>query len=291
MKILVIDKDALTSQLVTSRLGAKGHVVIAEPNKNTAFDILQSGTVDCVLVDPAPLSEARPVIAGIWRHVPSGKRPYILLLSKTLTTEEAILQGANDVLAKPVSSQELEEKTCNAQRFLDITRHLAKEDEAHSGHGLIGKAAFNQLYLSSLERAFRYGERTDMIFMSVLNYGDMLKNVAKEAADDMMARLEDQMQFMRRQSDVIGRLSDHSFAILLQRPMAETEPLDVLHRFAEALDGFYHGYTNKSMAPQMDLHLVEVPQGTEYAVMTVPISDAEASATLSELADILTGQN
>src|SRR5579871_4170243 len=61
MQILVIDRESLTNQLIAAKLEAKGHIVKAEPNKNLAFDMIKAGGLDCVMVDPAPLSEARPV--------------------------------------------------------------------------------------------------------------------------------------------------------------------------------------------------------------------------------------
>ena len=140
MDILVIDRESLTNQLITSKLGAKGHQVMVEPNKNAAFALLGAKPFDCVMVDPAPLSEARPVIIGVWKSLKAAAKPYLILLSKSATTEDAILAGANDVLIKPLSSQELDEKTGNAARLIAVARMLAREDNVHSTGGMIGKA-------------------------------------------------------------------------------------------------------------------------------------------------------
>ena len=106
MDILVIDRESLTNQLITSKLGAKGHQVTVEPNKAAACELLGTKSFDCIMVDPAPLSEARPVIIGVWKSLQrTAAKPYMLLLSKAATTEDAILAGANDALLKPLSSQ------------------------------------------------------------------------------------------------------------------------------------------------------------------------------------------
>ncbi|MBW7909843.1 MAG: diguanylate cyclase [Alphaproteobacteria bacterium] len=270
MEILVIDRESLTNQLITSKLGAKGHQVTVEPNKNAAFELLGSKPFDCVMVDPAPLSEARPVIIGVWKSLKSAAKPYLMLLSKAATTEDAILAGANDVLIKPLSSQELDEKIGNAARLMTVARMLAREDNVHSTGGMIGKAAFNQLFLSATDRAFRYGERSLIVFVRLMNHEKLQASVTPEAFDGLMEKLAKQMTYMRRQSDVIGRLGADDFAILLQRPQYESEPIDAINRFSEQLDKFCATYDAGSVKPEIHLRLVELPQGAQHAERFVP---------------------
>jgi PleD family two-component response regulator len=229
------------------------------------------------MVDPAPLSEARPVIIGIWKNIRTPVKPYILLLSKTATTEEAILAGTNDALNKPLSSQDLDVKIQNAQRLMDISRHLAQDGDIHSHGGMIGKAAFNQLFLSAMDRAFRYGERSLIVFAEMTNYDEMTAALGPQAVEETMRKLIEKMTFMRRQSDVIGRLSERDFAILLQRPHYETEPIDAINRFSEVLDKFHRSFENRQAAPAIHLVLVELPQGAQHAERFAPIPDVAAA--------------
>lgn len=282
MEILVIDRESLTNQLIASRLGARGHKVLAEPNKNTAFELIKNGKFDCVMVDPAPLAEARPVIIGVWKNIRTPVKPYLLLLSKSATTEEAILAGANDVLNKPLSTQDLETKTGNAERLLGLCRHLAQDDDVHSSGGMIGKAAFNQLFLSAVDRAFRYGERSLIVFITVTNHDEAAEAAGGGAAyEETVKRLTEKMTFMRRQSDVIGRLGKESFAILLQRPQYESEPIDAINRFSEVLDKFHQGFENRQAAPKLHLRLIELPQGAQHAERFVPLAESLAADATS----------
>ena len=272
MDILVSDREALTNQLLLARLEARGHKLTVEPNKNAAFDQLREKQFDCILVDPAPLSEARPVIIGVWKNIRSTIKPYIILLSKTATPEDAVLAGTNDVMIKPFDLAEVQTKIGNAERLMAIHRHLAAEDNVHSGGGMVGKAAFNQLFLSAIDRAFRYGERSLVTFIHVTNYDELLA-AGGTVAQDAMQKMSEKMTFMRRQSDVIGRLSDSSFGILLQRPQYESEPMDALNRFAETLEKFSLGFENKAHAPRAKLELVELPQGALRGEREAPLGD------------------
>jgi CheY-like chemotaxis protein len=270
MDILVIDRESLTNQLISSKLTAKGHTVTIEPNKNEAFEKIKTHAYDCIMVDPYPLSEARPVIIGIWKNVRASVKPYLLLLSKTATAEEAILAGTNDVLVKPFNSADIETKTDNAARLMDICRHLAQEDNVHSSGGIIGKAAFNQLFLSAIDRSFRYGERSLVVFIEMTNYKEALAAAGAEAVEAAVKQLTEKMTYMRRQSDVIGRLSAACFGILLQRPQYEAEPMDAINRFAEVLGKFHDDFADKGIAPRLELTLVELPQGALHAERFVP---------------------
>ncbi len=277
MDILVIDRESLTNQLITSKLGAKGHQVTVEPNKTTACELLGTKSFDCIMVDPAPLSEARPVIIGVWKSLQkSAAKPYMLLLSKSATTEEAILAGANDALLKPLSSQELDEKIGNALRLITVARMLAREDNVHSTGGMIGKAAFNQLFLSATDRAFRYGERSLIVFVRLMNREQLQASITPEAFDQLMEKLAKQMTYMRRQSDVIGRLGADDYAILLQRPQYESEPIDAINRFSEQLEKFCTTYDTGPVKPEIHLRLVELPQAAQHAERFVPPALAAA---------------
>lgn len=278
MDVLVIDKETLTNQLIASKLGAKGHKVTTESNKNAAFDMIKAGKFDCIMIDPAPMADARPVVIGVWKNIRSAIKPYILLLSKTATSEEAVQAGTNDVLNKPLSTHDLETKVGNAERILEICRELAKTDDVHSSGGMIGKAAFNQLFLSAIDRSFRYAERSLIVFIDVMNDAEMHAAAGDEAHEETLKRLTEKMTFMRRQSDVIGRLGRHSFAVLLQRPMYETEPVDAINRFSEVLDKFYQSFEDKTLAPRLHLRLIELPQGAQQTERYVPLADALLAA-------------
>jgi diguanylate cyclase (GGDEF)-like protein len=279
MEIMVIDRDSLTNQLLSSKLEARGHTVVTYQNKNEAFDVLRAGNFDCVMVDPAPLAEPKPVIVAVWRNIAAPVMPYILLLSKTATMEEAVLAGTNDVLTKPFSSQDVETKMQNAARLVEISRHLAREDDVHSGDGMIGKAAFNQLFQSATNRAFRYGERSFIVFIHFANHEEVAQAVGFKALDDLLKNLNEKMTFTRRQSDVIGRLGTKDFAVMLQRPQAEGEPLDALNRFYEMLEKFHNGFPDKAHAPKFELHLIEIPQGALHAERMVPVAQVEMVAS------------
>lgn len=274
MDILVIDRDSLACQLISSRLGALGHTVTVEPNKTAALEqvaaMTAAGRLDCILIDPAPMADARPVMIGLWKNIKSAVKPYIFLLGKTAGANDAVLAGANDMLTKPIDTRDIETKAANAERLITLSRWLATDDNAHSGGGMIGKAAFYQLFLSAIDRSFRYAEKSLIVFISLANEDEIVEKLGRAGYDAMVDKLTAQMTYMRRQSDVIARLGTHDFAILLQRPQYESEPVDALNRFSETLTRFrLTEIAADTPSPRLTLKLIGIPQGALVAERAV----------------------
>jgi len=264
MNILIIDRDPLTVQFLSKRIIDFGHTVTVEDSKQVALELMQKNIYDVIIIDPLPLTEARPVILGIFKAIKNTYNPYIFLFSKTIDQKEAIQAGANDLLCKPLNTVELETNINNAQRLLGWCRDLSTGEEYDSERGMIGKIAFNELFLSSIDRSHRYGERSCIVFVKLENDDAIKKQHGEEITEKFNTRLTKKIVRMRRQSDVVGRIGLHEYAILLQRPIYESEPFDAADRFSELLTKFCGKAENIPLHPQITLSMVEVPIGIAY---------------------------
>ena len=234
MKVLIIDRDTLSTQLIRPKLEAMGHVVTEEPVKNNALEILEKTAFDCVFLDPAPLNNARPVILGMRRAVTN--YPYMVLMSQDIQRVEALKAGANDLLPKPIDAALLDKSLDNALRLTRLIRRIGDDSEDFpSAGGVIAKSAFNQLFLSGLDRADRYGERTFLLFIGISNYQEVLEMDGPQAAAYSAAKLSNYLVRLRRQSDIIAQTGKSEYCLMLQRPQYETEPREAANRFADAL--------------------------------------------------------
>lgn len=260
MRVLVIDRDRLSSQIIRSRLLAQGHHVVEETVKNDALELLAKEQFDVVLIDPAPLTNPRPVILGTRRS--ASDYIFVVLMSHEASPEEAIKAGTNDVLKKPLDSEILDKKIGNAQRLVSLVRKMGDDSEDFpSAGGVIAKSAFNQLFLSAIDRADRYGEKTYILFISVSNYYEIVESDGPYAADFAVAKMSQNLVRLRRQSDIIGQTGKNEYALLLQRPQFETEPMEAAGRFAEALSKVEDIVSSGSLAPVISVDLVNLPTG------------------------------
>ncbi len=262
MKILLVDQDALATQMLRSKMEPLGHTIVEEPVKNNAVERMAAGDFDIVCIDPSPLTEPRSLILNTRRSVRN--YPYILLMSETISQDEALKAGANDLLAKPFDPTVLNEKLDNAQRLIELVRRIGDDSEDFpSAGGVIAKSAFNQLFLSAMDRADRYGERTFILQISLSNHKEILDLDGAYAAEFAVAKLCQYLVLLRRQSDIIGQTSKNEYSLLLQRPIYETEPVEAANRFAEQLAGFSDIDASGQTAVDITVSLLDVPAGSE----------------------------
>lgn len=277
MRVLAVDRDEMVLQMIASKLEGKGHKVFQETVKNNAIDRLAHETFDMIILDPSPLTSPRPVILNIRRSV--GNYPYIFLLSDSATQEEAIKAGTNDVLNKPIDMNTFEQKISNAKFFSELVARIGDDSEDFpSAGGVIAKSAFNQLFLSAIDRADRYGEQTYALFISLSNYKEILELDGPYAAEYAVAKLSQYLVRLRRQSDIIGQTAKSEYALLLQRPLYETEPVEAANRFAEAITK-YDGMT--SGGPQnveVTVSLIEIPIGRKVVEHVINPGSANEQA-------------
>ncbi|MFP4386690.1 MAG: diguanylate cyclase domain-containing protein, partial [Alphaproteobacteria bacterium] len=218
MKILIADREEITAQLMATRLEPLGYKIIHEPVKNNAIERVGMEHYDIIFVDPAPLTSAQPIIMNL-RHK-GGKHTYIAQMGQDITPVEAIKCGANDALLKPVSPENLDRSIENARHLIKQIKRIGDEStDFPSAGGIISKSAFNQLFLSAIDRADRYGERSYILFIGIKNYQRIYETEGPYAADCITAKLSQYLVRLRRQSDIIAQTEPFEFALLLQRPM------------------------------------------------------------------------
>lgn len=261
MKILVVDRDDRVVNQIRSRVEPIGHEAHQEIDKNNLPERLKKERFEIIFVDPSPLSSARPVILNIRRNI--GYYPYVFLMSENATLSEAIKAGTNDALAKPFDLKLFDQKIENAQRLTHMIKRIADNSEDFpSAGGVIAKSAFNQLFLSGIDRSDRYGERSFLIFITLSNYNDIKFNDGQYAADYAAAKLSQHLVQMRRQSDIIGQTEKFEFALLLQRPVYETEPVEAANRFAETLAKLENMNKDGKIPADIKLSLIDIPVGS-----------------------------
>lgn len=260
MKILIIDKDAMYSSLLAGKIRAAGHDVIETPIKNDGIERINEHAIDAVYFDPSPMIEAKAIVFQIRRQV--NTFPYLVLMGDSVSRARAVAAGCHDALPKPLDSAALELSLDNAQRMVSLIRRIGDENyDFPSAGGVISKSAFNQLFMSAIDRSGRYGEDAHALFFSVDNYDDIKIDDGQYAADYAVSRLAQILASVRRQSDILAQTGHHEFALLLQRPQSPTETLDAARRFAAILSEQQDITSNGVTDLRLEIALVHLPSG------------------------------
>lgn len=259
MKILIIDRDEMFSNLMASKMKAAGHDVVTTTIKNDGIEQIGTTRLDVVYFDPAPMTDPKPILLQIRRMVHT--YPYLVMVSEG-GRDAGVLAGCNDGLAKPLDPAALTASLENAARMGDLVTRIGDESyDFPSAGGVISKSAFNQLFRSAIDRVSRYSETAHALFISIPNYEDIKIDDGKYAADYAVSKLAQNLVRLRRQSDILAQTGENEFALLLQRPLTETESADAAKRFASALDDQSDITSTGVTDLLIDVSLVHLPTG------------------------------
>lgn len=261
MKVLIIDRDRDNCDQMTAALEKAGAKVVCEPIKNKAAEILRAEKFDAIFLDPTPqANEMRAFIMNVRRSTNSF--PPIIIMGHQLAAQQVMAAGGNDILNKPFSNELLVAKAANAVRISQVTAIMADEREDFpSRDGVIAKSAFNQLFITCLDRADRHGEQSSLIFIDIENLADIAQKDGAEAARKVAANLHRHISRARRTSDIAGHIKTGSFCLLLLRPAREDEPFLAASRFADSLKENHDLISTASTRAILKVSLLVVPTG------------------------------
>ena len=258
MKMLVVTENAALRQALCDALA--DHDLVCFPDKNGP-PAMPREAFDCVFVDPSIQSALREYIAGLRRLLPS----YVYVIAVVANGADAAAApwrgSVNGVLALPLQPEALASIMADFKRLRDTIIHLSdRSEDFPSAGGIISRSAFNQIFLSGIDRAGRYAERTSMIFFTIENFGEILQLDGIVAADTIAARLAQLLSQLRRQSDIIGQTGRGEYSLMLLRPQTESEPAEATKRFADSLGSANINQDLLTDVP-VEIKLFELPSG------------------------------
>lgn len=262
MKILIIDRDQDTSQLMTSSLEPDGHEVVTEFVKNEGLECIAKEHFDLIFIDPYPMKDARAMALNIRRS--AQRAPYIILMTaeEEINSAMAMQMGCNEYITKPVQADAVREKIKNVRRLNNLFNNLGDTSEDFpSAGGVIAKSAFNQLCLSAMERGGRYNELAFILTVSIENFTEMKALDGAYVADYAVSKMAHHMVRLRRQSDIIGQTGVDEYSILLQRTQNLSEAIDAAKRFATAFDEIEDILPDAGNELTIEINLMHLPTG------------------------------
>jgi GGDEF domain-containing protein len=188
--------------------------------------------------------------------------PFVEVMTHDHKRVEPKKPGAKDVLTTPLDAAVLEATMANADRLTALMKRMGDESEDFpSAGGVIAKSAFNQLFLSCIDRADRYAERSFLVFIGIRNYKKVVEQSGAYAAEYATAKLSQYLVRLRRQSDIIAQTGRSEYCLMLQRPQYDSEPIEAANRFAAALEKLEDICANDGDNIEVAVSLISIPVG------------------------------
>lgn len=225
MQTLIVDSDRLFARLTKTKLEQWGHQVTVESSGSEAMKRVDKEPFRLVMMDLD-----LPGVSGpdLCRHIRGLRRTrYTYVLFYTGKTDKDSLMagleaGADDYLIKPFSSFELKRRVKNGKRLLNLEDELRGGSGTDTTTGFVNYASFSQFFrviLLEARRLERMGVPESMgalMFVRVEDFRAIYEEHGDEPAQKIMAELAKVLNRLIRGSDLVAKISDDEFCILLQ---------------------------------------------------------------------------
>ncbi len=265
MKVLVVDPDPLFSRLLKSKLEKWGHRVSVEHDGELAYDLIAKEPFRMVI-----LENNLPGIDGLelCRRIRKLVRPrYVYIVfyadfSEISSVMACLEAGADDYLSKPLNTTELQLRIKAGKRLLNMEDMLREGAGMDLSTSVVNDASFREFFRVVMADSVRANIEGTLLFAQVTNYASTLEAHGYNPTESMMAGLANLLRKIARSSDLVARLSDDTFCIMLQhtnwdkcRPVAENIAAQAPN-IAVMLD-------NGSIGPEVEISTINYPQGNQ----------------------------
>jgi diguanylate cyclase (GGDEF)-like protein len=102
--------------------------------------------------------------------------------------------------------------------------------------GLPNRRGFERKLERAIEVHLQNGEPAAVVFVGIARLQDVRESLGYQAADQVVRLLADRLRMVVRGSDVIGRVGDDDFALLLQQLRQSVDAASVARKLFDAID-------------------------------------------------------
>jgi diguanylate cyclase (GGDEF)-like protein len=231
-RILVVDDDAATAELLRTWLRDHPYDVLEASNGEDGLRVVAAERPDLVLLDLR-----MPGVDGISvaRHIkddPATRSTPVILLTACRDTEtkiEAFAAGADDYVTKPFEFQEMVARIGSMLRRRDLllgleskVRDLSATNEQLEAllmidekTGLYNFREFRRRLREEWQRAQRYGTPLSLVFLDVDHFKRVNDSLGHPAGDHVLRELATLVAGGARANDVAARYGGEEFAVIL----------------------------------------------------------------------------
>jgi two-component system cell cycle response regulator len=228
VKVLIADSNALFTRLVRLKLEKWGHRVDVAFTGREAWDLARRGSYRMVMLDwPLEGIDGGTLCRHI-RRLERDRYTYILFYSERSDHDSvmaALEAGADDYLFKPFNPLTLKLKLKTSKRLLNVEDELRRIASHDPMTGLINESTFARFFRTYLAGAVRYGDTGTILRIRIANQGEIFRTFGYEAAAKVMIETSHALSRVVRAADLVAKVSEDTFVILLPQTPALHVPV------------------------------------------------------------------
>ncbi len=262
MKILLISSPTYDPQTISVPLQNHGYKTTLVNGRQEAIKEIKEHSYNVLFMAGSNDSAEDRKTINTLRHT-SADYIYIVTVHKQNDPTRVDNNGSNAHLyLDTLDEQTLTTLTTNTASLHELIEEIGNNHiDFPSSGGIIARSAFNQLFLSALDRSNRYPENSALLNISIDNYQELFDMGGNYITDYAIASLSKKLTDIRRQTDIIGQIQNAKFSILFQMPKTTQEPIEAAKRFAEALMNAADLQEAAPLPVQIKITLYTIPSG------------------------------
>jgi len=231
-RVLVVDDDPATAQLVRDWFRDQNYTILEAPNGKTGLELAVAGRPDLILLDlTMPDVDGITVARQLKSDAATRTIPIILLTAcrDVNAKVEAFSAGADDYITKPFDFEEVDARIQSMLRkreflvTLETTvRDLAATNEqleqlliVDEKTGLYNFRQFQKRLREEWERSNRYSVPLSLVFLDLDHFKEVNDTLGHPAGDAILQEFATLVTGGARANDVAARYGGEEFAVIL----------------------------------------------------------------------------
>ncbi|HTQ40884.1 MAG TPA: response regulator [Pirellulales bacterium] len=267
MRVLVVDDDPVTSEIIVEDLRQFGYDVVGASDGQEAFDLIRTGQFHLVISDwQMPKMSGLELCREIRKRQWSGYI-YVILLTSRSGVENVVCglnAGADDFLTKPFHPQELRMRLRTGERILALESRdlvifamakLAEFRDKDTGAHLERMREYSRILAEELSHWPKYAHVIDGDYVQLIYLTSPLHDIGKVGVPDSVllkpGRLSPEEFELMKQHSVLGGETLRAVAEGRSTAQFLVMAQDIALTHHEHYNG--HGYPNQLRGEQIPL--------------------------------------
>lgn len=219
MKILIVEDDPVYRRLLESFLSGWGHAVQLAVNGREAWEILQKPDAPNLVISDwmMPEMDGLELCRRIRATGKSGYIYFIILTAKEKKEDivKGLEAGADDLLVKPFSHEELKCRVLIGERILNLEKRILQLASTDSLTGILNRRAFMERLKAELERAARENAPLSIIMADIDHFKKVNDEHGHQTGDRVLQEFSSRLMKLARPYDFLGRYGGEEFIACL----------------------------------------------------------------------------
>lgn len=168
----------------------------------------------CLSAGASTMQHLPALIAGL-RDIPSSLRPFVIVVSDKVPETEALMEGVDEMIALPITVEELASKLRPSRRFIELQTQFRKQALRDPLTGVLNRRAVLDMLARELPRAQRLGYPVCVAMIDLDRLKQLNDSLGHIAGDAAMSALAARVQSQLRPYDAVGRYGGDEFLLVL----------------------------------------------------------------------------